>query len=599
MKLTSLESILESAKSTITRFPLQVLAVLGAMFACCYLIHLDGQPFPLDQYWKLALICNIAFVALLSADLYAEANQWKILKKWGLRLLVLAFAVLLYFSLFPQLFSTDWFTIGFFILVFHLTVSFSAFLHSGTLSGFWEFNRILLLRILTAAFYAAVLFAGLAIAMVAVDQLFKVTIDAKVYFYLLTLTGIGFTAFYFMAGVPRAFHTLSTAEPLYPKELKVFTQYVLIPLMLVYLAILLVYEVTIIISWELPKGTVSVLVLSYAVAALLSVLLIYPIRDKIENHWFRKFSKFIFIMMIPLLVLLMLAIWERVRHYGITEPRYMLIVLAIWLSIITVYFLASAQQNIRIIPISLSVMALLSTFGPQSATSVSRYSQLQRFERYRQAKDHQGKVEKRHLIKYLVSYHGLGVLQPYITADLQAAEQLIKTDSLNAASRYVMEAKLIDTAYQLFKVDDPKLERQGRPSQLIFATDKQSPLSVKGYDYLISINNTLPIDLVLRGEPVAIRQPQKGALSVKIGKQAAISFAVRTIVQQTELAYRQGKLKAKDEEDYYLVPEYGMSSTLDAGPYSLQLVLTDVVLYRQSTNKDDYSFRGYLLLKIK
>lgn len=597
MSILSLDSIFQSTRSTLTRFPLAVAAVLLGMVACFYTIHLDGQSVSSDQYHKLAFICNIAFVALLAADLYAESNDWMRLKKWVLRLLVVLFCTALYFSLQPEIYSADRFRIGFFIIAFHLGVSYSAFLHHGTLNGFWEFNKILLLRILTAGFYAAVLFAGLSIAMLAIDQLFNVVIDGKVYLYLLTITGIGFTTFYFMAGIPSAFKALNTTEPVYPKGLKVFTQYVLLPLMVIYLAILLVYEVSILISWELPKGTVSMLILSYAVVGLLSVLLIYPIKERTENHWFKQFSRFFFIMMIPLLVLLMLAIWERIRHYGITEPRYILIVLAIWLTIITAYFLWSAKQNIRIIPVSLSVLAFLSAFGPQSAPSVSRYSQLQRFKHYQAAKDDEGMLEKRRIIQYLVNYHGLTTLQPFTSVDLQEVEHSINNDTVSSASRYAMETKRVDTAYKLFKVDHPSLEMKG--GQLHFAVDKKTPLSVKGYDYLVPINDTVPIDLLVNGLPVAIRQEHKGSITLKIGQEPLMLIDLKRVVKETELAYRQGKLKPKQSEAYYLLPGNGMSQALNTDQYEVKLVVTELFLFSPANRKDDFNFMGYLMIKIK
>ncbi|MBG6235156.1 hypothetical protein IWX76_001724 [Pedobacter sp. CAN_A7] len=599
MRILSLDSIFQSTKSTVIRFPLAVAAVLLAMVACFYTIHLDGQTPLSDHYWKLAFISNIAFVALLSADLYAESNQWKPNKQWALRMLVLVFCVAIYFSLQPRLFAADWFRIVFFIVAFHLSVSYSAFLHEGNLNGFWEFNKILLLRILTAAFYAAVLFGGLSVALLAIDQLFNVEVKTEVYLYMLTVIGIGFTTFFFMGGLPANFKALNAAEPAYPKGLKIFTQYVLTPLMVVYLGILLIYEVTILMAWELPKGTVSMLILSYAVAGLLAVLLIYPVKEHEENRWFRHFSKFIFIMMIPLLVLLMLAIWERIRNYGITEPRYILIVLAIWLAIITAYFLSSSKQNIRIIPISLSVLAFLATFGPQSAASVSRYSQIQRFEHFNAAKDNKGMLEKRRIIHYLVTHHGISSLQPFAQVDLSAIEKSLHRKSVSPESRYAMEAKLVDTAYHIFKVDNPLLERTAKPSFLAFGTDKNSPLSVKGFDYLIPINDTQLIALQVNGKQVSITQQQKGKVVVTIGHQAPLTIDISGIVKKTDAAYQQGKLQVKPGREYYMVQEEDMRKNLNTDQYTLELVLTDLFFNNPSKRKDDFSYRGYLMIKIK
>src|SRR5690606_19950461 len=183
------------------------------------------------------------------------------------------------------------------------------------------------------------------------------------YGQLFVLIAVGFNTLFFLAGVPAAFDATPSAEP-YPKGLKIFTQYVLIPLMTIYLAILLVYEIKILVEWEMPKGIVATLILGYAVFGMLSLLLIWPTRGDDGNRWVRLFSRSFYLTMLPLIVLLALAVYQRVSHYGFTEERYILMVLTIWLAAITAYFLSSQKDDIRLIPVSLAALALLSTFGP-------------------------------------------------------------------------------------------------------------------------------------------------------------------------------------------------------------------------------------------
>src|SRR5690606_12424085 len=130
---------------------------------------------------------------------------------------------------------------------------------------------------------------------------------------------------------------------------------------------------------KLPEGMVSILILGYAVFGILSYLLTYPIRNQKGNEWLKVFSKLFFILMIPLLVLLFIAVWVRIADYAITEPRYFLILLSIWLSGITIYFLVKKSPTIQTVPISLCILALISTFGPQSASSIAKRSQISRY----------------------------------------------------------------------------------------------------------------------------------------------------------------------------------------------------------------------------
>jgi hypothetical protein len=55
----------------------------------------------------------------------------------------------------------------------HALVAFAPFLNKNELNGFWQFNKALFLRILTAALYSGVLYLGLALALLVIDNLFE------------------------------------------------------------------------------------------------------------------------------------------------------------------------------------------------------------------------------------------------------------------------------------------------------------------------------------------------------------------------------------------------------------------------------------------
>jgi hypothetical protein len=136
----------------------------------------------------------------------------------------------------------------------------------------------------------------------------------------------------------------------------------------------------ILIQWNLPVGWVSYLILGFSIAGILSLLLIYPIRNYEENRWIKVFSKSFYIALLPLIVLLFVAILTRLFAYGITEKRYFVFVLACWLSFISLYFLFSKVKNIELIPISLCLLCFGTSFGPWGAFAVSERSQMNRLE---------------------------------------------------------------------------------------------------------------------------------------------------------------------------------------------------------------------------
>src|SRR5690606_27206240 len=97
------------------------------------------------------------------------------------------------------------------------------------------------LRIITAVIFSGVLFAGLAGAIAALHALFGLDFRDEWYGRLfLWIAGI-FNTIFFFAGIPEDAEALEREHD-YPKVLKVFTQFVLVPLVTIYLLILLAYE---------------------------------------------------------------------------------------------------------------------------------------------------------------------------------------------------------------------------------------------------------------------------------------------------------------------------------------------------------------------
>src|SRR5690606_24507962 len=127
----------------------------------------------------------------------------------------------------------------------------------------------------------------------------------------------------------------------FPKGLKIFVQYILIPLAIIYLLILYAYSAKILVEWNLPNGWVSMLILWYAVFGILAILLAYPLRDDTDNPWVRLYSRFFFVGLLPLILLLFIAVGVRIGDYGVTELRYYVVLLGIWLMMMALYFIFS------------------------------------------------------------------------------------------------------------------------------------------------------------------------------------------------------------------------------------------------------------------
>ena len=267
-------------------------------------------------------------------------------------------------------------------LLSHLLISFAPHVHSGSAVSFWSYNKNLLFTFLVSTIYSVVILVGIMIALGAIHFLFEVQRSDffKLYPSMAALCAFIIHPTIFLGIVESKQIVKGKDDQGDLAPLRTFSTYVLYPLLFLYLVILLGYESKIMYAMALPKGTVSWLVCSFGVAGVLTWLLTYPLGQEGKGASV-FFHKRFFNLFLPLLGLIAVGVWERVESYGVTESRYFLIVLTAWISIITVGFSFRPHTSIKVIPISLFVLILPTTFGYFSAYSTSYRSQFSRLER--------------------------------------------------------------------------------------------------------------------------------------------------------------------------------------------------------------------------
>lgn len=258
----------------------------------------------------------------------------------------------------------------------HLLVSFVAFIRKeNSEHHFWQYNKSLFVNIFLTAVFTGVLTGGVQLAILAVDNLFTMDYNEELYGKTAAFFSIFGSTVIFLLFNESGLDFLEK-EGNYPVVLKFFTQYVLIPLLCIYVVILYFYSGKILINWELPRGWVSYLVLAYSLVGILALLLVHPLKEESTKSWVKMFSKVFYFTLIPLIVLLFIAIFTRVLEYGYTEPRYFVLLLAIWLTSVVLYFVLKKNPTIKFIPISLFCFGLFALIFPYFNTfSVAKRSQ--------------------------------------------------------------------------------------------------------------------------------------------------------------------------------------------------------------------------------
>lgn len=442
LSLPSVSQILTKSAETFLRFPMVIMAGFSMSIAAIWLIEIEpSEPY---QIFNLAFVSGLGISVFYAGDTYGYSLHWSQIKLWVVRtilfLVLCSYGWLLKESLLDGP-AEHWFRFVLFVLASHLLVSFAPFIHSSSMDQFWEYNKSLFLRILISGLYSGVLYIGLVIALFAIRYLLEIDIKDIRFGQLFFLLAGVFNTWFFLSGVP----DVSKDESLkleFPKGLKLFVQYVLIPLVSVYIIILYSYLVKIVIQWELPNGWVSNLVLTFSIAGIFSLLLLYPVRDKADQLWIKIYSKAYYLLLVPLVLLLMVSIGTRISEYGVTVNRYFVATLGVWLTGIVLYHIFSERKNIKVIPMSLFVLTVLISFGPLGVFEISERSQIGRFESLLTTNDlldEDGFFQKADTVisfderkeissiaDYLLKIHGLESIRSFIKEEVVTNREISK-----------------------------------------------------------------------------------------------------------------------------------------------------------------------------
>jgi hypothetical protein len=490
MRLPSIQQVLHESNRTLQRFPFVITSAIVGTLSALALVDYDPPPSS-SLLFNLLVAAVVGIPFLLAIALFAEGRKWPRLRNFGAQsfgvILLAAYAFTIPSALIgAPLYHLFRFQMLLVSVLFLVTVA--SYILRLTPTGFWHFNKTLFFRLLIAVLFSQVLYAGLAIALAALQNLFGLDVPGRRYFQLwILVTGI-FGVWFFLSGVPDDVEDLETSTD-YPGSIKVFAQYILLPVVSVYFVILYAYLGKILIEWNWPRGWVSGLILGFSSTGLATLLLLYPIRERSENVWIKVAWRWFFVVLIPLTVVLFLAIGRRISDYGITEPRYIAIVYGIWLVAMIAYFTLSKTKNIRVISGSLCVLALLISFGPWGAFQISQGSQIARLkellvrdsilvdntvQKAPQSVSAEDRGQISAVVGYLHQVHGYDGIQPWFRESL-------KQDSLGTGSVYrdpVFVTQMMGIVYNPFW--------QGTGGNAVSLTvDRGGALSIEGYQSLL------------------------------------------------------------------------------------------------------------------
>jgi hypothetical protein len=378
LSLPSFGSLFAGAGRSLARFPLPIACALIFSAITLAQTHNFLDLFANAPLKRLMTTLPLAFFATLAATLFGEARFWP---AWSGRLLGAAATAILLILAFSgstrpiwELWAFPWTSFAGVALV--LTAMAAPALGGAWDNGrFWDFNRAAWLGAAYAWLAALILAFGLQATAYAMEALLEIDLGHKMSRDFWTLSFNLFWPWLALAGLPRRDEVALTGPP---NWLRFLVQWLLVPMVIVYLVVLYAYIVKILIQWRLPEGEVAWVVSSYAATGVVVNLISAPWRNDEAEH-IRFFQRWFYPALFAPIAVLALAAWIRIQEYGITEPRYLLVLVTVWLFILALAF-SFGLKRLMLAPLSLALLLFAAAFGPWGAAEVSARSQLVRLE---------------------------------------------------------------------------------------------------------------------------------------------------------------------------------------------------------------------------
>lgn len=345
------------------------------------MISLQGPgSYWIENAFLTGILATIIFggVALLNQDRSGQ-SALHILGRYALGTIPLLYFVLLANS-YTELTTGNGITFALLAAssVFFLLCS-AELRRDSTTTTMWQFGvRSISIAVIASA-VGVIGYIAASLAAVSIEHLFQISMEERTY---ATIAVIMFT-FVVPTIVIAAIAHVRTASrnpaAAFSPMLLRLVQLVFTPILITYFFILYAYVLKIVFQWELPEESVVLPVLVYTIVGMCTYALVDPWRRAGTHALFRRLQLGILLSFFPLLVLFGIAIADRVRAYGMTEPRYLSALFGAWLFVISIAYIRNRNLSLRAIPLTLCCMFLIASLpgiGAVATTVRSQQSQL-------------------------------------------------------------------------------------------------------------------------------------------------------------------------------------------------------------------------------
>ena len=244
----------------------------------------------------------------------------------------------------------------------------------------WNFVRSLIAPTAVSFLIGGVMTAGVGLLIMGIGQIFNIEIEAKVYWTVAVLFMQLLPMLLLLSRIPMG-EERHDRKPFVSGFLNGTTRYLFIPLTCLYILVLYVHLASILMTWELPNGAVSMLVSIMMCGIILVEFLLYPtIQSGAAKRFEALIVKWMPIAALPLVMLMTVGIVRRFDDYGVTANRLYLLTLNLWFYIVCIGLFLTRARRIHWVSLSFCALLLLTSAHPFNYFELVRKSMTAKIE---------------------------------------------------------------------------------------------------------------------------------------------------------------------------------------------------------------------------
>lgn len=573
------KNLFPDMKKGIGRFPVTVVFSLILFIVAIFTIESDFYILPEEDLWIKYLIIAIPLSASveLVREKYLEnkrSNFFRIISFFGIFLFIFLLKIF-----FKNHFATETINITATILIFYILFYLIPIIYRNKDKEKY-LQSVVGNQMITIGF-SIVLFLGLSAIVGTIDVLL-INLPNTIYFDNFVFSASVFGVAFFVSRLKRKDESLKDYN--LPKIVEVLICYILIPLILIYTAILYLYFVKIIFTLKMPKGIVSHLVLWYTTFSLFIIIMATPITYK--NKFAKFYKKYFPLISIPLILLALFSINERIFQYGVTENRYLVVILILWLLFNMIFII---KADVKWVLISFIFAVLVAIFSPFNLVNVSINSQNKRLERILKKNgiiQNKKFINKNNELSQRTKNEIMSIIDYFYNNASEIKRKKIKIlEKTYEKPEDFMKVIGVNDSWKSYENID--IQEKNIVSDIALKTDDDIEITkIKGYDYLIyDFSVSYPLDtnetkeinnngykIILKNENLTIKNIQKNIEILNINLNKIANEIYLKIKEKAE----------KQNQSYVKLPENDLTYLSETKNSKYKIVFYEIHL-----NEDD------------